>query len=166
MSGASGLRLRPVGEGDRELLRAIYASTRAEELAVLPWNDAAKAEFLAFQFEAQDRAYREYTDASFSVVEVDGAPAGRLYVARWAEEIRVIDVALLPPFRGRGIGTRLLSDLAAQADASGRTLTIHVEVNNPARRLYERLGFVEAGAAGALHLLLARPPAGTAAASS
>ena len=84
-------------------------------------------------------------------------PAGRLYVARWEDEIRIVDIALLPAFRGRGIGGALLGDLIAEADAAGKPLSIHVEQNNPARSLYERLGFEEAGEFG-VYVLMKRAP--------
>jgi GNAT superfamily N-acetyltransferase len=97
--------LRPARASDRALLFEVYASTRAEELAVVPWAEPTKKAFLAQQFEPQDVHYRRhYPDASFEVIEVDGEPAGRLYVNRRDEEIRIIDIALLPGFRGRGIG--------------------------------------------------------------
>lgn len=84
---------------------------------------------------------------------VDGRPAGRLYVARWPAEIRIVDISLLPEHRGHGIGTALLGDLTAEAAAAGTPLTIHVERFNPALRLYQRLGFVAVGDAG-VYLLL------------
>ena len=62
-----------------------------------------------------------------------------------------MDIALLPEYRGRGIGTALLEELLVEADATGRRVTIHVERFNPARRLYERLGFVEAGDPGGMY---------------
>jgi len=124
----------------------------------VPWTGGQKEAFLRQQFEAQDRFWREhYDEAGFLVVEVDGAPAGRLYVHRGADEIRVVDIALLPPFRGAGLGTRLLSSLFEEADAKGLPVRIHVEVFNPARHLYERLGFVPAGDRG-VYLRMERPP--------
>ena len=144
---------------DRELLLAVYASTRAAELAQVQWAPGAREAFLRQQFEAQDAYYREYyAGASFDVIEVDGRAAGRLYVDRWPYEIRIVDVALLPEFRGRGIGERLLRELIAEAEASGRSLTIHVEQGNPARRLYERLGFVPVAERGHNTLMSAGPP--------
>ena len=143
MSEGRGDRgLRPVGIADREFLLRLYASTREEELALVDWAPDQRAAFLEQQFAAQDRHYRErYDGASLDVVEVDGQPAGRLYVARWPSEIRIMDIALLPEFRGQGIGGALLRDLVAEADRSGRRLSIHVERQNPALRLYARLGF-------------------------
>jgi ribosomal protein S18 acetylase RimI-like enzyme len=155
----AGVGLRPAEAGDRELLFRVYASTRSEELAVVPWNDAQKEAFLRAQFEAQDRWYREhYERASFDVVLVDGEPSGRLYVHRGESETRIVDIALLPEHRGDGVGTTLLRDLLDEADAAGRRVTIHVERFNPALRLYERLGFAVAEDKG-VYLLLERLPA-------
>ena len=137
--------LRPVVPEDREFLFQVYASTRTEELAVVPWTPEQKEAFLRMQFEAQDRYYRQqFPDASFQVVLVDGRPAGRLYLARATDEIRIIDIALLPADRGRGVGTGLLRDVLAEGASAGKPVRIHVERFNPAIRLYERLGFVMA----------------------
>src|SRR3954454_19958129 len=96
-------RLRPAAEGDRPFLLEVYASTRADELALVPWDDASKRTFVAQQFAAQEVHYaRHFPDASVSVIEVDGKPAGRLFVDRREREIHVVDISLLPAFRGRG----------------------------------------------------------------
>jgi ribosomal protein S18 acetylase RimI-like enzyme len=134
--------LRPVSSGDIDFLETVYASTRADELAVVPWTDEQKAAFVHFQFEAQRAHYEaHYTDTSWDVIVVDGEPAGRLYVARWANEVRIVDITLLPAFRGGGVGTQLLHGLIDEAERRAVPLSIHVEVNNPAVSLYERLGF-------------------------
>jgi ribosomal protein S18 acetylase RimI-like enzyme len=153
------IELVPVEPGDREFLYRVYASTRAEELAVVPWDDAEKDAFLRAQFDAQDRWYHEhYSRASYEVVVIDGEPAGRLYLFRGEREIRIVDIALLPAHRGNGIGSSLLRDLLAEADAVGKRVSIHVERVNPALRLYERLGFAVAEDKG-VYLFLERPPA-------
>ena len=152
-------RLRPATPQDREFLLAVYGSVRAAELDRVQWPEGAKEAFVAQQFDAQDRYYREYyANASFDVIEVDGRPAGRLYVDRWPAEIRIVDIAMAPEFRGRGVGTELLRELIAEAERSGRPLTIHVEQGNPARRLYERLGFVPVAERGHNTLMSAGPP--------
>ncbi len=154
------IALRPVRPEDRDFLFSVYASTRADEMAMVPWDDAQKAGFLAQQFHAQTTYWDEqYPDAERSVVEIDGVPAGRFYVERWPKELRLIDIALLPEFRRRGAGTELLRKLFAEAAASGRTVTIHVEIFNAARALYERLGFVSKGERGMYMLMEWRPPA-------
>ena len=150
--------LRPARPEDREHLLAVYASTRAEELAPVPWTEEQKSAFVKMQFDAQDAHYHEhYEGATYEVIEVDGVPAGRLYLHRKPKEIRLVDIALLPAFRGKGIGTRLLAELIAEAKGRGVPLTFHVELFNPARRLYERLGFAPVEEHG-VHVLMERLP--------
>jgi ribosomal protein S18 acetylase RimI-like enzyme len=154
----SGIRLRPVGASDRDFLLQVYASTREEELRLVDWSAEQKEAFVQMQFEAQDAYYREhYHPATFDVIELEGEPVGRLYVARWEDEIRIIDIALLIEHRGRGIGTALVRGLVGEAAAAGKRLSIHVEKHNPSRRLYERLGFTEIGDRG-LYLLMEVTP--------
>ena|SRR5688572_5217625 len=136
------ISLRPITPEDDPFLAGLYASTRAEELAVTGWSDEDKALFCRRQFDAQTAHYLEnYTGTALQIIERAGVPAGRLYVARWEREIRIMDIALLPEHRGTGIGTKLLRDLQEEARSAGKALTIHVERFNPALRLYERLGF-------------------------
>jgi ribosomal protein S18 acetylase RimI-like enzyme len=152
------VHLRPVEDADRVFLVELYASTREAELAQVDWDEATKRAFVEHQFNAQDAHYRgNYPGATLDVIEVDGVPAGRLYVHRGASDIRIMDIALAPAFRGRGIGTALLRELMAEADESGRKLSIHVELNNPARSLYDRLGFLPAGEHG-VYVLMERAP--------
>ena len=143
MTAIPQLTRRAVTDADRPHLFAVYASTRAEELKLVPWTEAQKLAFVHQQFEAQDTYYREhYQDTTWEVVLADGAPAGRIYVTRWPQEIRVLDIALLPEYRGLGLGTRLLVEvLRARRGAPGSPVAIHVEVMNRALALYERLGF-------------------------
>jgi ribosomal protein S18 acetylase RimI-like enzyme len=153
---APAVALRPATEADRDFLARVYASTREQELAQVPLSPEQKAAFLRQQFEAQSAHYESnYTETSFDVVLVDGEPAGRLIVARWAKELRVVDIAMLPEQRGRGVGGRLMGELLAEADERGVKASIHVERANPAMRFYERLGFVPAGEHG-VYLLMER----------
>lgn len=148
--------LRPVESDDEEFLYRVYAGTRQEELARIGWSEEQKEAFLRTQFEAQSRYYREhYEEAEFSVVLADGRPVGRLYVARWPGEVRIVDIALLPEHRNAGIGSTLLDGLISESETSGKPLSIHVERFNPALRLYERLGFREVADKG-VYLLMER----------
>lgn len=151
--------LRPARPEDHELLFSVYASTRAEELAVVSWTSEQMEAFLRQQFEAQDAHYRQnYDGAAFLVIEASGEAAGRLYVARWPREIRIMDIALLPAYRRHGLGTAILADLLAEGDTTGKVVSIHVERHNPALGLYERLGFKPAADRG-VYLFLERSPA-------
>ena len=136
------LSLRPITPEDDPFLAGLFASTRAEELAITGWSEEQKAAFCRMQFDAQSADYRKnYADASFDIIERDGVAAGRLLVWRSGKEILIVDIALLPEHRGAGIGTKLLRELQDEARAANKPLIIHVERFNPALRLYERLGF-------------------------
>jgi ribosomal protein S18 acetylase RimI-like enzyme len=141
--------LRPVQDGDKPFLLRVYAGTRAEELAPVPWTSAQKAAFVAQQFAAQTVHYAQhYTGMSADVILIDGVSAGRLLVARWPDEIRIVDISMLPEFRGRGAGSVLLRRLLDEATAARKRLSIHVERENRALGLYERLGFRRVGEQG------------------
>lgn len=142
VSESSSVSLRPAGPEDTPFLLQLYGSVRAGELAATDWTDSQKAQFVEMQFAAQSQYYREhYPDTSFDVIVLDGQPVGRLSVARWSDEIRIVEIALLPACCNRGLGTTLVRALQAEAAASRKPLRIHVERFNPALRLYERLGF-------------------------
>jgi ribosomal protein S18 acetylase RimI-like enzyme len=152
------LTRRPTVAADRAFLGDLYASTRADELAPVPWSAEQKRAFLDQQFELQDRYYRaQYAGADFDLLLDRDIPVGRLYVARSAAEIRVIDISLAPAARGRGYGTHLLRELLAESDATGVAVVMHVERFNPARRLYERLGFRVQGEYGPYDLMMRAP---------
>lgn len=152
------LNLRPVEPADWEFLYQVYASTRQEELALTGWPPAQVDAFLRSQFAAQKQHYDlHYAGAEFAVIEVGGLPAGRLYVYRCPSEIRIVDIALLPEYRGRGLGSHLLDRVCAEAAALGVPVTIHVERFNPALRLYLRRGFKPVDETGVYWFLAWRP---------
>ncbi|MDD5058028.1 MAG: GNAT family N-acetyltransferase [Sideroxydans sp.] len=136
------IQFRPVTNDDMGLLLQIYASTRELELQQTDWSDEQKQMFVAMQFNAQHSFYMEYySDASFEIILHSGIPAGRLYLLRSPKELLIVDITLLPAFRGLGIGSEILGNLMREAAETGRALMIHVERFNPALRLYTRLGF-------------------------
>jgi ribosomal protein S18 acetylase RimI-like enzyme len=148
------ITFRPITEGDMDFLARLYASTRWEELQQVPWSDEQRLAFLRQQFDAQHTYYMEhFVDAAFDLIVIDGKPAGRLYLDRREEEIRLIDIALLPKHRGQGIGGRLMADILKEGQDSGLRVRIHVEQNNPAMRLYQRLGFQKIEEQGVYHLM-------------
>jgi ribosomal protein S18 acetylase RimI-like enzyme len=127
-------------------------------MARVPWTEEQKRAFLDLQFEARDRHYRSWFPAArFDVIERGGAAIGRLIVDRGDDAIRIVDIALIPEQRGRGLGGALLRGLLDEAAGSGRPVRIHVERGNPARRLYDRLGFDPIEEQGLYELLEWRP---------
>ncbi len=156
MSG--NISYRPIDDNDLDFLGQLYASTRTDEMALVPWSDEEKEQFLRFQFKAQHTDYqRNYPDASFELILLAGQPIGRVYSDWREDELRIIDIALMPEHRGRGIGGGIMRDLMNQAAAKGKAVRIHVERNNPAMHLYERLGFQKLGDTGVYFLMECKP---------
>jgi len=148
------IRLRPIVATDAPFLLELYASTRAEEMAMVQWTEGQKRAFLAMQFEAQSAHYAQhYAGADFRIIEADDNPIGRLYIHRQPHDIRIVDISLMPQHRGKGIGTKLLREILDEGAATNTPVTIHVEQFNPAMRLYERLGFRRIGSHGVYDLL-------------
>jgi ribosomal protein S18 acetylase RimI-like enzyme len=145
---------RPSGPEDRPFLRYVYGTTRDEEMQRVPWTDEQKAMFLDMQFRAQSEHYEDYyPTCEFLVIEIEGKPAGRLYIDRREKLIEIIDIVLLPEYRGRGIGRSLLQEILDEGQASSRPVRIYVEHFNPARHLYDRLGFQHIDTNGVYHLM-------------
>jgi ribosomal protein S18 acetylase RimI-like enzyme len=157
--GTRGISLRPVAPGDEPFLQQVFAGTRRDEMAHLPLSVEQKEDFLHMQFAAQNRHFQgSYPQATLSLILLDAVPAGRLYLDRRPDEIRVLDIALLPERRGAGIGTAVLGDVLREADGAGCRVTLQVARSNPARRLYQRLGFITTSE-DEVYLALERPAA-------
>lgn len=139
-----GFALRPESDDDIPFLMRLYASTRAQELMSIPWSAEQKQIFLASQFQAQRRHYRaHFAGCSFGVIAHSGLAAGRLYLDAGPTRLHVVDIALLPEWRGQGLGTAIVEALQAFGRAGGRGVGLFVEKSNPALRLYRRLGFTD-----------------------
>jgi ribosomal protein S18 acetylase RimI-like enzyme len=161
-AGLPMLELRAVRDEDLPFVRLVYASSREEELALVPWSEEQCEAFLDMQFQAQLAGYSStFPESDHSVVMVDGQQAGRIWVARSEAEIRLVDLALLPAFRNFGIGTALVRRLQAEAQAASTPLRHCVwTMNGAARRLYLRLGFTVVEDQGMYQLMEWRPAAG------
>ncbi len=158
---ATLVRLRPVTPEDEELLLDIYASTREEELKQTDWNEEQKRIFLRWQLDMQRQDYEHrFPQADYDIILFAGRPAGRLWVARVEDQIRLLDIAILPAYQNRRIGTHLLHTLIAESEKVGKPLRHWIyKLNTEARRFYERLGFrlIEDDRA---YLFMERPPGG------
>lgn len=152
-------RLRAATPADEAWQFTIYASTRADELARTGWPPEQCEAFARQQHHAQQQHYaRHFPGSVCHLILVQGDEvAGRLWVDERPDRLHILDIALLPAWRGQGLGTRCLQVLAEQAEASRRALGIQVEIHNPARRLYERLGFVADGQSQGLYQAMLRP---------
>jgi ribosomal protein S18 acetylase RimI-like enzyme len=154
------IEFRSITEDDIEFLYKVYASTRADEMTLTGWNEKEIEDFLRMQFKLQHVQYMENykNGGTFEIILVKSAPAGRLYVQRKKNDIRIVDIALLPEFRGKETGSRIMNELIAEADRENLPLSLHVEQFNPALGLYERLGFEKKDLIG-IYFFMERPPA-------
>lgn len=152
--------LRPVSPDDESLLLELYASTRMLELAATGWNQAQQDAFIKMQFSAQRDYYAtRYPQGEHQTIIRDGQPVGRLYTAETEDEIRIMDVTVLPAHRSAGTGTTLIKDLLARAQEAGKPVRIYVETYNRSLGLFERLGFTKIEEDGLNALLEWRPRA-------
>lgn len=148
------ISLRRAEPDDDDLMLALYASTRAEEMALVPWTETQKNQFLRMQFEAQrDHYQRTNPEGELYVVLSGGQAAGRLWLARKPDEIKILDVTILPALRNAGIGGHLLRTLLTEAAQTRKKVTVYVEHFNPSIKFFERLGFV-AGETQGIHTLM------------
>ena len=145
MSGDREITLRPVTDADDDFILSVYASTRADEMALVPWGPEQKDTFVRMQFQAQKQHYAaEYPRAEHDVICSGGSPVGRLYLDCSGDALHILDITVLPQHRNAGIGTELLRRILNQGAQEGKPVTIFVENFNRSLRLLERLGFQRA----------------------
>jgi len=136
------VRLRPATLEDEPFLRQLFATTRADELAAMAWDENQKEAFIAMQFNAQKQQYAmSYPQAEHSIILLNDIPIGRQMIERGESEFTLVDIALLPAQRSAGIGTHLIEGLLAEATSAGKSVTLNVWHSNPAKKLYQRMGF-------------------------
>lgn len=153
---ARGVTLRLRRLSDADFVRDVYVAYRWDEIKAAGWPPEVALTFLHDQYRLQSLHYdKHYPGAAWGIVEVDGQPAGRLYLQIDSTgDLRIIDIALMPAYRSRGMGGGLLAAVQDQARAIGAAkVSIHVEKQNPALRLYKRLGFQPVKDTDVYHLL-------------
>lgn len=156
---AQGFQLRSETGEDIDFLSRLYISTRWEELQQTGWTDAQKQAFLHQQFTFQYTHYQQhYADAARGILQQDDIPRGRLYLLQMPGDLRIVDISLLPEWRGQGIGAALIGAVFELARSRRSIVSIHVESFNPARRLYDRLGFQEVADLGVYRRMQWTPP--------
>jgi ribosomal protein S18 acetylase RimI-like enzyme len=155
----AAIGLRPAGDADLAFLLQLFASTRADQMRLMGLDAATEALLIGQQFQAQQTHWRaRFPDARVDIVTDQDRPAGRLWVDLAADEIRLVDISLLPAYRGRRIGEGLLRELMAQAARRTVPLRLNVALDNPALRLYQRVGFVALATDGVYSAMQWRPP--------
>jgi ribosomal protein S18 acetylase RimI-like enzyme len=155
---APALHLVPAHAIDDAVRAEVYALTRAPEFAGVALTVAQQSALLRQQFELQERDYRHrFPVADLDMVRRKGEWIGRFYVDRSTDPIRLLDIALLPQWRGLGMGRALIDALLLEADTTNRDIVLHVSRDNPAERLYRRLGFRIDGEDGPSHRMIRQP---------
>ncbi|CAN5376720.1 GNAT family N-acetyltransferase [soil metagenome] len=148
------LALRPETAADESFRLALFRVSRGPGWDSLP--PRVLDMIMAQQFHVQTQGYRAaHPKARLRIITLDDAPVGRLADDRMADAIHLIDIAITPPWRGRGVGTTVIRDLMNEAAAAALPLVLQTARDNlAAQQLYERLGFVTTSAS-ATHLSMA-----------
>jgi len=153
-------KLFPINNFDEPFLLTVYASTRAEELAVVPWSNDQKRAFLQMQLRAQHRHYLSlYPNASYDIINLEQQPIGRLYVERQPDKIKILDITVLPEYRNRGAGAKLIADILLEGERAKKPVQIYIESINPSANFFARLGFQMIGEEGINRLWQWKPVA-------
>jgi ribosomal protein S18 acetylase RimI-like enzyme len=151
------ITLRESTADDEPFLFRVYCSSRADEMAQVPWPEEQKQAFLRFQFAAQHSYYHEqFPHAAFEIINADDQPVGRLYTLR-NQLIRILDITVLPEFRNRGIGSVLIDRIVRQSQETGKAIQLYVETFNPSIGFFSRYGFSKVAEDGLNYLLEYRP---------
>jgi len=136
------IEFRRITDSDLPFLKHVYRSTRDEEMMLTDWSEEQKSAFIDQQFSAQHTYYQEvYHEATFEIILIDGEKAGRLYLWESEKQLRIVDIALLTKYRGKGVGNTILDKLIMKVDSEKKILSIHVEYYNRSLSLYKRKGF-------------------------
>ena len=149
MTAEVALTYRPAGPADEPFLLLVYAASRTAELAALPWSAEQRAAFVSFQATAQREHYASrFPDADHAILVVEGASAGRLWVDKGAEEVRILDLVLHPEHAGSPAAALALADLAAESDRRALPIRARLDPADPLLGTYLDFGFVETEADG------------------
>lgn len=145
--------LRPATPDDSEYLCRLNEATIRPyaEQTYGPWDEAVARRIFAERFRPE----------STRIVVIDGRDAGMLDVRISERAVTLANIRVAPEYQGQGIGTRLIGEVIREAHRRGLPVALRVLKVNPARRLYERLGFVIVSETKTHYLMWAHPPAAT-----
>jgi GNAT superfamily N-acetyltransferase len=143
-----GLTLRPARDDadDAAFFFALFAATRAPEMAAMPIDAKAKDFLLSVQHRSMTETYRrEYPNARWEVIELAGEPVGRLVIDIGSACVTYVDIAILPQAQGRGLARRVMEQALEEPRRLGLPARVTVLMQNVASlRLCEHVGFVRA----------------------
>ena len=143
----------PIAQIDESFLFRLYSTTREEEMSFVDWSDDQKTAFLKSQFSAQNNHYfTKYPQAAFQIINLNEEKIGRLYLAELDNEIRIIDLTIVPEKRNWGIGTTLINEIIRDAENKKKPVQIYLELNNRSGNLFSRLGFEVSSTDGVFQL--------------
>ena len=156
---SESISLRPVTAEEDEFLYALYASTRMDEVAAFGWNEVQAEAFLRMQFGLRQQAYRmQFPGADDTVILLNGKPVGRLIIERRDHEMVITDIAILPQYRKKGIGSQLIHELKSEVSGSAKPLVLRVDKSNiAAKAFYEKAGFAVIGDTDIVWAMECRP---------
>jgi ribosomal protein S18 acetylase RimI-like enzyme len=127
------VKLRPTTAEDAEFLYQLLKTTMREYVdQTWSWDEDWQRSYFEMRFDP----------AKNKIIVLDNRDIGVIATEKSEDEIVLSSLYILPEYQGRGIGTRLIKELLARAFRDGLAVGLRVLKVNPARRLYERLGFV------------------------
>lgn len=153
-----GLRLRPAGSADEPFLASLYRSTR-DDLRLMDAEEEFVEWLIGLQEKAQTNGYGEaHPDALTFIIEKLGERVGRVIVAFGEQEVRVVDISLIPAVRRLGFGKTVFQALQQAADRVKTPLTLcALRHNTAANAFYRGLGFQVAASGPVVDLLVWYP---------
>jgi len=157
-SRLAAVTLRPESPEDEPFIRRLILETVAGQLGASAWPEPMRSHLLGIQYTARRQSHRvNYPEAASQVIQADGADAGWAVVNTLPDEVRLVDIMVLPELRGRGIGTAVIREILAVGAAAGKPVRLNVDImNRGAFQLYERLGFRRTGGDEVQHFMECR----------
>jgi ribosomal protein S18 acetylase RimI-like enzyme len=156
MVNPADISLRPATAGDEQFLKRVHRAARHWEFAFLLQSGETELyhKIMAQQYDSQHRFYfAAYDQAQYAVIQWTDQAIGRLYVDYRDDEVRVLDIAILPDYRGRGIGRIVMTGLCLEAAMRRKPVRLHVHYLSRALRFYQSLGFQQISMEGPSYLM-------------
>ncbi|MDE3177647.1 MAG: N-acetyltransferase [Pseudomonadota bacterium] len=137
-------RLRDATSADAGFQRDLFHARHAAMLRAGGLPEAMIDNLASMQYRARTISYREkYPSARWSIIEAADGPIGELIACEQADALHIVDIALAPEWRGRGVGGALMRAIVASRRGVGDVRAL-VALDNPrSRRMFDRVGFIE-----------------------